>query len=426
MSTNDPGFPLQGLLGDLLKLIGAQSGGVAWMDSARALAQGVATEGEPEPNPDPLERIALEELARAAELHVAQATGLEVASGGRPVQVAAVGRGEWALRTLDAWAPLLETIVASQEPPPIPAGPGAGAHGGPAGPGDLEYPGRTGEAGGMGGLADLLSQFAGTMGPVLLGMQFGSAAGHLALRAMGQYAVPLPRRDAGQLLVIPRNIDRFAEDWSLPVDQARLWVCIHELTAHAVLSLPHVAQRITALVEEVAADSSVAQQGLMERLLGEAGDPESLQGFLSDPESLLADLVTPGQQRTSEELIALTGAVEGYVDHVTDQVAGGLTGSAATLREAWYRYRISDDAAQEQGAAALFGLDISRAQVDRGLAFVRGVVERAGSDGLARLWSEPRNLPTPAEVDAPGLWLARIDIPDEGGADPTSAGGGAG
>jgi uncharacterized protein (DUF2342 family) len=40
------------------------------------------------------------------------------------------------------------------------------------------------------------------------------------------------------------------------------------------------------------------------------------------------------------------------------------------------------------------------------------VVERGGDDALARLWSEPRTLPTPAEVDAPGLWLARIDLPD--------------
>ncbi len=46
-----------------------------------------------------------------------------------------------------------------------------------------------------------------------------------------------------------------------------------------------------------------------------------------------------------------------------------------------------------------------------GAAFVDGVVERAGAEGLARLWASADNLPTPAEVDAPGLWLARIDLP---------------
>ena len=34
-------------------------------------------------------------------------------------------------------------------------------------------------------------------------------------------------------------------------------------------------------------------------------------------------------------------------------------------------------------------------------------------EGLDRLWQSERNLPTPNEVDAPGLWLARIDLPDE-------------
>ena len=41
------------------------------------------------------------------------------------------------------------------------------------------------------------------------------------------------------------------------------------------------------------------------------------------------------------------------------------------------------------------------------------MVERAGEEGLARLWESDRTLPTPAEVDAPGLWLERIDLPDE-------------
>jgi uncharacterized protein (DUF2342 family) len=44
---------------------------------------------------------------------------------------------------------------------------------------------------------------------------------------------------------------------------------------------------------------------------------------------------------------------------------------------------------------------------------VRGVLERGGKPALQRLWQSERELPTPAEVDAPGLWLARIDLPDE-------------
>lgn len=379
--------PFQGLLQDLLKVIGGAPGSNrAWLEAARSLAQGVATDGQPEQNPDPLTRIGFEELGHVAELHVADATGLPF---DRPPQFVPVGPGMWAQRALDAWAPTLERMVDAQRAAPAPP---------------LPFE----EAGGM---EELLGKFASTLGPVLLGMQFGSAAGHLAQRALGQYALPLPWPSSAEVLVIPANVTRFAEEWSLPAEETRLWVCLRELTAHAVLSRPHVAERIRQLVEAITLDTMATQQGLAERLGGQAGDPEALQRILSDPEALLADLLTPGQRRTSDDLVAITTVVAAYVDHVTGRLAATLTGCAGTLGEAWYRYRI-EEAASEQAAGALFGLDLTRAQVDRGTAFVRGVVERAGEEALSGLWTVPRQLPTPAEVDAPGLWLERISLPE--------------
>jgi len=38
------------------------------------------------------------------------------------------------------------------------------------------------------------------------------------------------------------------------------------------------------------------------------------------------------------------------------------------------------------------------------------VVERAGPEALNRLWEAPRYAPTAPELEAPGLWLARIDL----------------
>jgi uncharacterized protein (DUF2342 family) len=37
-------------------------------------------------------------------------------------------------------------------------------------------------------------------------------------------------------------------------------------------------------------------------------------------------------------------------------------------------------------------------------------VERAGTEGLNRLWESPHMVPTGPELEAPGLWLARIDL----------------
>lgn len=268
-------------------------------------------------------------------------------------------------------------------------------------------------AGGGDGLSELLARFAMTMGPVLLGLQFGSTAGHLARRATGQYAVPVPWPASDEVLVVPQNIAAFANDWSLDRDETELWVCVRELAVHTVMGQPQVAGRIRHLLTESTEEAVGFQQEIAERMAGEAGDMDALQNLMSDPEALLADLMTPGARPSSTRLTAVVTALGGYVDHVTSAVARRVTGSGPALTEAWYRYRIAD-AKGEQAAASLFGIDIGRQQVDRGAAFVRGVIERAGEEGLARLWESEETLPTPAEVDAPGLWLERISLGDTG------------
>jgi len=233
--------------------------------------------------------------------------------------------------------------------------------------------------------------------------------------------VPWPR--STELLVVPENVTGFASDWSLDRDSTLLWVCSHELIVQLLMDRPAIADQLTRLLHDAVAESIAAQQGIADRLSGAAAGPEALQQLMSDPEALLADLLTPGTRATSDRLSALMAALIGYVDHATKQIAQAMTGSAGPLSEAWYRYRIGDSRGR-QAAAALFGFDVGRNQVDRGSAFVRGVLDRAGDEGLARLVTQPGALPTPAEVDAPGLWLERIDLPPEptpgNGAEPSS------
>ncbi len=108
-------------------------------------------------------------------------------------------------------------------------------------------------------------------------------------------------------------------------------------------------------------------------------------------------------------LEALVAVLVGYVDHIMDTIGAGLIGSYSMLTEALHRRRVEAGGA-DRFVEHLFGLELGRSQYDRGASFVNGVVERAGADALARLWHSDRELPTPAEVDAPGLWLARIDL----------------
>ena len=380
-----------GFLGDLMKMF-MTDGPLNWQ-IARQAALVAATGGEVEPNVDPLDRLRMEELLRVADLHVSDATGLATAQTGRIVSIRAVTKAEWAYYTLDHYRSLFEGLAGALTASPTGVDIRAGL------PEGLDMDG-------------LLGNLPQVLGPFFLGAQAGTMCGHLARQAMGQYELPIPRPPSDELMVVPAAINVFAADWSIPVDDVRLWVCLSELTHHAVLGRPHVRARLEGLLAEFVGGFRVdptALTGQLEQL--DLGDPSSLPQLFSNPEALLGAVSTPAQHETETRLAALVAAIEGYVDHVVDVVGARLISSHARLTEALRRRRVTASDADAL-IRELFGLELSQAAYDRGDRFVAGVVERAGEDGLARLWRSERELPTPAEVDAPGLWLERIDLPE--------------
>jgi putative hydrolase len=209
--------------------------------------------------------------------------------------------------------------------------------------------------------------------------------------------------------VVPANVTSFAESWSLPPDEVRLWVCLREQTIQAVLSRPHVAERLRELLVDVVHGMADDAADVVERLQElDPSRPEDIQRLL-DPTAMADIEPSPPRQRAAADLMAVTAALLGYVEHVLDQAANRLLGGRSTIREAWRRRQVGRELS-DRAAEAMLGLDLGPAQIDRGAEFVQGVVERAGEEGLVRLWSAAYTLPTPAEVDAPGLWLERTDL----------------
>ena len=385
------GGPFGDLMRDLARLL-ASPGPVNW-EIARQMATWAATEGQPEQNVDPVARVRLEELIRVAELHVAEATGLAVSSSG-VLSVRAVSPSEWALRTLEAWQPRLEALATRMN---AAITPGAAE----------DLPTAEGDP-----MAQLLSNLPQVLGPFLFGLQAGSMVGQLATRAMGQYDLPIPRPPSDELLMVPNAIDAFASDWSLPADDARLWICLRETVNHAVLSRPHVRARLDELIDAYVAAFD-PNPAMLEERLGEI-DPTNMtamQELLGDPETLLGEMENDQQRQVKSRLCSLLSVVTGYVDHVMDSVGRRLIGSYGPLTEALRRRRL-EESSGTRILAKLFGISLDESSYEQGRAFVLGVVERAGEDALGRLWASARDLPTPAELAAPGLWLARIDLPD--------------
>ena len=390
------GNPFEGmpLFGDIARMLGQQGGG-AW-EGARQLAISVATEGTSEPNVDPMERMRIEQLARVADLRVADATGLSTSVAGRAVSVQPVNRTRWVMESLDAYRPLVERLAEALGPRDLP-----------------DDPLDAGDDPMSGMFSGMLQMFQ----PMVLAMTAGSMVGHLAQRTFGQYDLPIPRPltgpNADELLLVVPNLDAFASEWSLAPDDLRLWICVHEVASHAVLGVPHVRARLDDLLARYVSGFKNDPSALEERIgdidLADPSALANLQEAIGSPEVILGAITSPEQDELRPALEAIVSVVVGVVDHVVDVVGSQLITDFPMLTEALRRRRV-EAAAADRFVERLFGLELTQATYDRGSAFVTGVIEREGDEGLRRLWEGDEQLPTPAEVDAPGLWLARISL----------------
>ena len=227
--------------------------------------------------------------------------------------------------------------------------------------------------------------------------------------------LPLPRPTSDDIMVVAPNIAEFESDWSMNGDDLRLWVCLHQVVHHAVLGVPHVRERLQELLESYASAFESNPESLGSKLTEldidpTGGDPMArFQELLGDPEVMLGAVRSPQQEELLARLEALVSVIAGYVDHVMDGVGSGLIGTYGQVTEAMRRRRV-EEAASDRFVERMLGLELTQEHFDRGRTFIDGVVDRAGVEALGQLWTSEESLPTPNEVAAPGLWLARMGI----------------
>lgn len=383
-------------------------GGAPNWEQARQAAGALASEGRSESNVDPLVRMQFEQLARVAELQVAQVTGLTLSRSGNGLTISPVNRTQWAAATVDAYRPLFEKLAAS-------LGRMMSAQLDDLSGDEVDEMSSMMPPGLGFDMSALMSGIAGFIGPMMLVTMAGSTVGQLGTRAFGSYDLPIPRPPSDELLVVGTAIDEFGTDWSLPLDDLRLYTCLYEMAHHAVLSQPHVRDRLNGLLAEHA-DAFEADSAALEESLGpiDFGDPTAmatLQDSLGNPEFMLNAIRSDRQRQTLPLIDTLVSCIEGYVDWVVDVIGGKLLGSYPMVSEAFRRRRV-ETAQASRFVERLFGLELTQAKIDQGAAFIDGVFERGGNDALAALWSDVEHLPTPNELEAPGLWLARVGLAD--------------
>jgi putative hydrolase len=387
---NSPDFDLS----EIMRML--QSPGPVNMEVARRTAETMAKvdtetgEQRDEPPVDDESSRALDDVIRAVQLMVSEATDISAALS---VPARSVDRATWSSLTLTGLEPVLGALAAALGR----TDPESGAN--PASPAAVFSP-------------EML--FSMIM-PLLLGGWAGSMIGLLSHRALGQFDLPLPLDGAPTLLFIPHNVGAFAQEWSLPLDELRYALALREVVHGAQHAVPWVRKRLLRCASEYVGAYEV-QADAMEGQLGafDPSDPSSMEALaaFANPDTLLEAMRTERQQPLLAELQRFVSVLEGYTDVVVETLGERMVTAHGRLDEALRRHRL------ERGDATgfvdrLLGLELDRGHYDAGAAFCHGVMERSDGrlDQLNRLWTDESMVPTEAELVAPGLWLARIDLP---------------
>lgn len=381
----DNPFGAMPFLGDIMKSLSGQ-GPLNW-DIARQVAY--MSVGTQTMNVEPASRIAFEDFAPLAHRHIADFVGGD--AGSMPV-IDCVTPARWCHATLESYRPFFDNLANALGRRP----------GGADSAADEADP-----------MATMMNGLMSAMAPMMLGMTVGSMIGQLAVRSFGQYDLLLPRDPEGPVMIVASNVDAFAHEWDLPLPDIRMWVLVHEFAAHHVLRTPHVRLAIGNAVNSYVSAFSPDPDAVFEKLAETDIDPSNplaaFQHTMSDPALLLGAVISPEQEALRPNLDAVLACTVGLVDWIVDAVTQRLLGGAPAVGEALRRRRI-ESSPSDRFVEHLLGIHHTRATIERGRAFVHGIIERSSNDRVLDLLRREDALPTPAEVDAPGLWLARLEI----------------
>jgi coenzyme F420 biosynthesis associated uncharacterized protein len=246
--------------------------------------------------------------------------------------------------------------------------------------------------------------------------QLGFLLGFMGARVLGQYDLALLSAETtpGRLLFVEENIRQTARNLDVPLDPFRTWIALHETThafefeAHPWLR-PYLAGRLERQLALFSEDASSLGRDAL-KTLGAAlrGDGRR------DDQHWLERLMSDEQRRLFRETQAIMSLLEGFGDHVMDEVGRDLVPGVERI-SARFHGRRQQRTPFERAMLRITGLDLKMEQYRKGEAFVAGIERLAGSTALLRLWESPETLPTADEIGHPEAWVARMGLngPDE-------------
>ena len=117
--------------------------------------------------------------------------------------------------------------------------------------------------------------------------------------------------------------------------------------------------------------------------------------------------MTPAQKREFREIQAVMSLLEGFGDHVMDEVGRELVPEVATISSRFHARR-AQRSGMERAMMRLTGMDLKMEQYKKGEEFVSAIAGARGAEALRTLWRGPETLPSPEEIDQPASWVTRV------------------
>ena len=264
-------------------------------------------------------------------------------------------------------------------------------------------------------LARLLRGFMGT----LIATQLGQGIGLLANSITGanDVAIPLLKADSGSHL-IPQNVNEWADGLGIDLEQVTIYLSLREaaaarLFANTTWLNSYLKDVIISYGKGITIDvDSITRQAEQAMSSGEIdiNNPESINLALNA--GLFTPQQTPAQELALTKLEMALALIEGWIDHVSSEVAGDRIPAFNALIENSRRRRATNSPMQ-QLFANLLGVEVSPRKMREASAFWSEVKIIKGSDGRDKCWDDPAFLPMPDDLSDVKAFLNSVTVPDD-------------
>ncbi len=269
----------------------------------------------------------------------------------------------------------------------------------------------------VGMIATLLRSFIGS----LIATQLGQSIGGLAGNATGIHDVGLPLVDPAYPALVPQNIEEWAQDLSIPIDEVRIFHALREsagarLFSHNPWLVSYIRSAISDYGKGIHIDIAAIQSKAQE--IFEASNLDSGEFDPTNPESFTMALnegiftpeETPAQRDALTKLETVLALVDGWSEEVVALAAGDRLPNLSALQETLRRRRATS-APTQQLFANLFGLEVSPRLAREASAFWHSVGKLRDIQSRDQIWSGI--LPTASDLLTPEIYLSSITIPDD-------------